>query len=146
MNDSSGFVELTGSDIEMAIEALTDERLAAECRSVRGAPAHLEREKAYARWVETWLREFSRMMPGRVFFAAADMHRLWGILFTCYKRKLSWRYRQAVFADDPVCAKMAFRLGEIEKFEARMRNPEPFSGTVIGLDSMIPHSRASLSA
>lgn len=146
MNDSSGFVELTGSDIEMAIEALTDERLAAECRSGRGNPAHLESEAAYARWVATWLRQFSRMRPGRAFFTDTDMHRLRGILFTCYKRQLSWRYRQAVFADDPACARMAFRLGEIESFEERMRDPEPFSGTVIGLDSVIPHSRASLSA
>lgn len=146
MNDSSGFVELTGSDIEMAIQALTNERLAAECRSGRGSAEQLEREAAYARWVGTWLRQFSRMRPGRVFFAEADMHRLRGILFTCYKRQLSWRYRQAVFADDPSCANMAFRLGEIESFEERMRDPERSSGAVIGLDSVIPHSRASLSA
>jgi hypothetical protein len=146
MNDSSGFVELTGSDIEMAIEALTDERLAAECRSGRGSPAQLEREEAYARWVGAWLRQFSRMRPGRVFFADADMHRLRGILFTCYKTQLSRRYRKAVLADDPVCAMMVPRLCAIEKFEVRMRNPEPSSGSVIGFDSVITAACASLSA
>ncbi len=139
MNGTSGFVELTGSDIEMAIEALTDERIVVSCR--RGLS-----DEAYARWVGAWLRQFSRMRPGRVFFADTDMHRLRGILFTSYKTHLSRRYRNAVLADNPACLTMVERLCEIEKFEVRMRDPEPFSGTVIGFDSVLPVARASLSA
>lgn len=147
MNDSSGFVELTGSDIEMAIEALTDERLAASCRSGRGhSPAQSERDEAYANWVGAWLRQFSRMRPGRVFFSDTDMHRLRGILFSCFKTRLARRCRHAVLADDPACAKMVPRLCAIEKFEARMRDPVPSSRTVIGFDSVTPVPRASLSA
>jgi hypothetical protein len=140
MNGSSGFVELTASDIATAIEALEDERLVASCRS---GPKQTEHEASYARWIETWLRQLSAMRPGRVFFCDTDMNRLRGILFTCYKTKLSRRYRKAVLTDDPVSVTMVRCLCEIEKFEARMRDPEPFSGTVIGLDRGFAATRAS---
>lgn len=144
MNGSSGFVELTGSDIEIAIEALKEERILVSCRGgCRLSPAEMEYYSAYAGWVEAWLRQFTGMRPGRIFFSEVDMGRLRGILFTSYKTQLSRRYRRAVLTDDPVFLKMTGRLCEIEKFEARMRDPEPFSGSVIGFSRMFPSGRAS---
>jgi hypothetical protein len=147
MNGNSGFVELTASDISTAIEALAEERIVAACRGGHGfSPAVSEHDAAYARWVETWFRQFSGMRTGRVFFASADMHRLRGILFTSYKTQLARRYRRAVLSDDPAYLTMVGQLCEIEEFETRMRDPEPFSGTVIGFNRGFPAGRTSRSA
>ncbi len=145
--NTSGFVELSASDIATAIEAIEEERILVSCRGgCRLSPAEMEYYSAYAGWVEAWLRQFTGMRPGRIFFSEIDMGRLRGILFTSYKTQLSRRYRKAVLTDDPVFLKMTGRLCEIEKFEERMRNPEPYSGTVIGFDRVLPAARASRSA
>jgi hypothetical protein len=147
MTGTSGFVELTDSDISTAIEALAEERIVASCRGGHGfSPAEAEHDAVYARWVETWFRQFSGMRTGRVFFASADMNRLRGILFTSYKTQLVRRYRRAVLSDDPAYLTMVGRLCEIEKFETRMRDPEPFSGTVIGFNRGCPAGLTSRSA
>lgn len=129
---SSGFVEISEADIEMAIEALREEQLlvAARC-DFRMNEDERVRHDALELWIASWIRQFSDMDPGRVHFARKDMERLRGILFNGFKIRYARRYRFAVMSGDRRTAVMGPRLHDMEKFESRMWDPEPFAGSAI---------------
>jgi hypothetical protein len=140
----SGTVDLKAEDIVTALEALSEEQSLVASMSGRGATqAEIDFHEAYLSWIASWLRQFSDMAPGAVFFSEHDLLRLRGIFFNAFKARLARCYRNAVLSDDSVFVPMLRRLQQIEDFEARMLEPTPFSGEVIGFDGGFPSAPVS---
>lgn len=139
MLNKSGTVEMKAVDIATAVEALLEEQSLCASISGRGASqSEIDHHEAYMGWIASWLRQFSAMAPGAVFFSEPDLLRLRGILFNSFKARFSRRYRKAVLSDDLAFMPMFHRLQQIEDLEARMLDPVPFSGEVIGFDRGFP--------